>query len=409
MGSPFWKRIIVHVDLDAFFASIEQRDFPHLRGKPIAITNGSSGTCVITRSYEARHFGIKTGMRLKEARKLCPSLIQVPTRPSVYAAISAQIFRVLETISPDMEIFSVDEAFLDLSQCRSIYHSPKQVGKLIKERIYEATRLSCSVGISGDKTTAKYASGCQKPNGLVIIPPWKAREVLAPLAVTELCGISYGIANFLAQYGVHVCGDMQKVPIGLLAQRFGNLGRRLWKMCQAEDPDPVQVQSKEAKSLGHGKILPPQTYNKVVILSYIAHMADKVGRRLRAHNKTAQWFSFAFKTYKGWFSTNLKTILPTADGQLLYKLAYQVFNKLWDGTAVIQCQITAYNPQAMGGQLDLFAEPDKRREELNKIVDAIQKRFGTKSIAHGSCYEPLSTPDVISPAWRPDGVRNSVK
>ncbi len=407
--SSHWPHIIIHVDLDAFFASIEQRDFPELQGKPIVVTNGASGTTIITSSYEARRYKIKTGMRLKEALQLCPSLIRAPSRPQAYAAVSTKIFEILHTITPDIEIFSVDEAFLDLSQCRSLYHSPKAVGQLIKTRILEATQLTCSVGISGDKTTAKYASGCRKPDGLVIIPPWNAKAVLAPLPVKTLCGINEGVASFLAQYEVYTCGDMKKLPIGVMAKRFGNLGRRLWKMCQGEDPQPVVTQDKEAKSLGHGKILPPNTKDKSIILSYIAHMADKVGKRLRSHDKQAQDFWFGIKTQNGWAGNHFKTVLGTADGQLIYKRAYQYFYEIWDGTAVIQCQITAFNPQKTGGQSDLFADTDEKRESINKVVDSIQGKFGSTAIINGSCYQPLSAPDVISPAWRPDGVRNSIE
>ena len=236
--SRFWPRAIILVDMNAFFAGIEQKDFPLLQGRPVAITNGMQGTCIITCSYEARGFGIQTGMHLKEAQKLCPHVIQQPARPKRYAEISAKIMQALYDITPD-EVFSVDEAFLDVTGCQRLWGTPAEIGKKVKQKIYAVSGLCCSVGISGDKTTAKYAAKCQKPNGLITISPWEAKERLRHVPVTDLCGIAKGIGTFLARYGVKNCGDMEKLPISILARRFGNIGRRIWYMCQGQDPEPL--------------------------------------------------------------------------------------------------------------------------------------------------------------------------
>ena len=181
--------MIVLVDMNSFFASIEQLDQPELFGRPIAVTNGRQGTCIITCSYEARYWGIKTGMRLKQAKKLCPELIQRPSRPKRYAEISTRIMHGLTSITPDVEVYSVDEAFLDMTHCQKIISSPQTMARKIKELILELSDLSCSIGVSGDKTTAKYAAKQNKPDGLTIIPPEKAEETLQDVPVTELCGI----------------------------------------------------------------------------------------------------------------------------------------------------------------------------------------------------------------------------
>lgn len=400
-----WSRVIVHVDMDAFFASIEQRDFPALRGKPVCITNGKQGSCIITRSYEARAFGIKTGMRLREARKLCPHLIQQSTRPYHYVKISSEIMQVLETISPAVEVFSVDEAFLDLTECQRIYQSPKQVGLLIKERVFAATQLVCSVGVSGDRTTAKYASKSGKPDGLRIIPPWQTAAALAPLPVSELCGIARGMTQFLAQYGVYRCGDITKIPINVLAQRFGNLGRRIWYMCQGQDPEPLHLVTPDPKSMGHGKVMPPNTKDKSTILVFLSHMAEKLGCRLRHNQFKAQTFRIALRLGQGWLSTKMQTTLPTNDGGLIYQLAKQLVECHWQGEGVFQCQLTALDPQPVAGQMDLFTQEDTRQQRLNGILDQVNEKFGQGSLCHGNCVTPLTTPDVIAPAWRPKGHR----
>ena len=195
-----WPRFIAFVDMNAFFASIEQLDNPEYRGKPIGVTNGKTGTCIITCSYEARALGIHTTMRLKQARALCPGFIRVPARPERYAEVSTGIMHALLDITPDVEVFSVDEAFLDITRCQAYWNkSPEAMGKMIKALVWDVSGLPCSVGLSGDKTTAKFAGKQQKPDGLTIIPPWEARDRLKDVPVMELCGVNKGIAGFLAQ------------------------------------------------------------------------------------------------------------------------------------------------------------------------------------------------------------------
>ena len=188
-----WPKVFFLVDMNCFFAQVEQHDYPYWRNRPVAVTNGRLGSTIITSSYEARAFGVKTGMRLKEARRLCPDLVQAPSRPDRYAEVSSRIMESLSTITPILEIFSVDEAFGDLTACQSIYDSPEHIGLLIKQAISKASGLTCSVGISGDRTTAKFAAKLHKPDGLTIIPPWEAESRLAGEAVTELSGINKGI------------------------------------------------------------------------------------------------------------------------------------------------------------------------------------------------------------------------
>jgi DNA polymerase IV len=403
-----WRKIIVHADMDAYFAQIEQRDFPQLRGKPVAVTNGEKGSCIITRSYEARAYGVKTGMRWYEARRLCPGLVRQPSRPGVYAALSSRIMEVLATVSPDIEIFSVDEAFLDLSHCRGLYQSAGEVARLIRERVWAATGLTCSVGISGDKTTAKIASKRGKPNGYFIIPPWQAKAALAPLPVTDLCGINRGVAQFLAQYGVYYCGQMATIPINVLAKRFGNIGRRLWKMCQGEDPEPVKLTIAAPKSIGHGKVMPPATTDQTVILTYLAHMAEKVAQRMRRHQLVAQRFFIGLKTAEGWLAKDYRAVQPTQDGLLIYQFAKALLLQHWQGEPVFQCQITALRPQTGSGQLDLFAPRPLARQRINGVVDQINDRFGQGALKQATRLQALQMPEVIAPAWRPTGHRASV-
>lgn len=404
-----WSRAIILVDMNAFFASIEQLDFPELRNKPVAVTNGNEGTCIITCSYEARNCGIKTGMRLKDAQKLCPNLIRRPSRPQRYVEISSKIMSALYDITPDIEIFSIDEAFLDVTHCQRLLGTPEQIGQLVKNKVLTTSNLLCSVGVSGDKTTAKFAAKLQKPDGFIVIPPWEAKTRLQNIPVTDLCGIAQGIGTFLARRGVHTCGDMEKLPIGVLAQRFGNLGRRLWFMCQGLDPDPIHTNVASPKSIGHGKIMPPNTRDKKTILMYLQHMGEKVAFRLRRHEMEAQSFYIGLRSYQhSRITAKYRTIIPTNSGKTIFQLGLQLLTKKWHGEPIYQVQITALDPTPTARQLDLFNKPDIKQESINQTIDKINNQYGAFTIAPATLLKRTKSPNVIAPSWQPKGHRQSI-
>jgi DNA polymerase-4 len=403
-----WPRAIVLVDMNAFFSSIEQRDHSEWRGQPVAITNGLQGSCIITCSYEARAYGIKTGMRLKQARQLCPGLIQCPAHPERYAATSAAIMGALQDITPDIEIFSVDEAFLDVTHCQRLLGTPPQIARLAKQKVFESSGILCSVGISGDKTTAKFAAKLDKPDGLTIIPPWEAAERLRDVPVTELCGIAEGVGRFLAEHGVHTCGEVKKLPISILARRFGNPGRRIWYMCQGQDPAALQQDVPAPKSIGHGKVVPPNTRDSGVLLTYLMHMSEKVGARLRRHHLQARTFSIGLRTAEGWTGGKLQCVLPTSDGREIMALCRSVIDEIWQGQGVHQVQVTALDPVDSGSQLELFASLDDARDEVNAVMDAVNRRYGELVLAPARLLNRSSMPNVIAPAWKPFGHRQTV-
>ena len=403
-----WPRAIILLDMDAFFAAIEQRDNPQWRGRPVAITNGEQGTCVITCSYEARARGVKTGTHIKKARQLCPELIQCPARPYRYAAVSTAIMQALTSITPDLEVFSVDEAFLDVTRCQRLHGTPVRMARWAQRLVYETSGLPCSVGVSGDKTTAKYAAKLDKPNGLTVIPPWEARARLREVPVTELCGINRGIGRFLAERGVHTCGDMARLPIGALAQRFGNPGRRIWYMAQGADPAPLQLTLAAPRSIGHGKVMPPRTRDRQVLLVYLEHMAEKVAARLRRHRLRASHFFIGLRLQVGWLGDKPRTALPTDDGAQIMALCRRFLATLWRGEPVSQVQVTALDPRPAHGQADLFHATDERRARVNAARDAVNDRYGEFTLAPARLLNRSSMPNVIAPAWRPSGHRKTV-
>ena len=403
-----WPRAIILVDMNAFFASIEQRDHPEWRGRPVAITNGRQGTCIITCSYEARAYGIKTGMRLKKARKLCPKLIQCPARPERYAETSASIMEALQDITPDIEIFSVDEAFLDVTRCQRLLGGPPHIGHLAKQKVFEASGILCSVGISGNKTTAKFAAKLNKPDGMTIIPPWEAAQQLQDVPVTELCGIAEGIGRFLAEYDVHTCGDMKQLPISVLARRFGNPGRRIWYMCQGQDPERLQQDIPAPKSIGHGKVVPPNTRDRELLLTWLLHMSEKVATRLRRHQLEALTFFIGLRAAEGWIGNRLHSTLPTSDGRQIMALCRQVIEQDWDGQGIHQVQVTALDPRNTGSQLELFHAVGNEQHEINTVMDKVNQRYGELALAPARLLNRSSMPNVIAPAWKPFGHRQTI-
>jgi len=406
---PRWERMIALVDMNAFFASIEQLDFPELRGKPVAVTNGAVGTCVITSSYEARAFGVKTGMHLKQARQLCPAIIQRAARPERYAEVSTRLMRSLEIFTPDIEIFSVDEAFLDFTRCWRLYREPRTLALAIQRHVQAVSGCGCSIGMSGDKTTAKFAAKQKKPNGITLIAPWEAEASLRDVPVTELCGIAEGIGRFLAARGVYTCGDMKHLPIGVLAKRFGNPGRRIWYMCQGKDYEKLQGEIPPPKTIGHGKVVPPNTRDYTLLLIYLLHMSEKVAARLRRHRFAAQTFFVGLRAREDWIANQYACAVPVNDGRDIFRLGKDLLTHAWRGEGIFQVQVCALDPRPVDNQLELFSEEDPRRNSCLQAQDRINRRYGEFTVMPARLLGRSSMPNVISPAWRPYGHRQTIQ
>ena len=421
----YWPRAIIHIDMNAFFASVEQRDFPELRGKPVGVTNGDVGTTLITCSYEARACGVKTGMRVYKARKLCPGLIQRPARPRVYAGISTRIMHALHDISPDVEVFSVDEAFIDVTHCQRLHGSPERMAHQIRQRIHEVSGgLPFSIGVAGTKSTAKVASDMQKPNGLTVIPPWEARERLRDVPMEKICGLGPHIAEFLSLYGARTCGDVANLPLTVLARRYGVVGKHLWLVCQGKDTEPVASEVAPPQSIGHGKVLPPHTVSRRAIEIYLRHMCEKVAVRLRRCDMQAGRLYVGLRLaapQKGSPTRSARSYcqdekleqlftfpygLP--DGRRLFDRAQKFLRQRWHGEAVTQVQVTATHLRSASGQLELFSTEDARLLERSSAIDRINRRYGEFTVAPATLLERSTMPNVIAPAWRPDGHRQHI-
>ncbi len=403
------EKIFIHVDMNAFFASIEQRDYPYLVGKPIAVTNGQYGSCIITSSYEARAFGIKTGMKIREGRKICPHLIQRSSRPKIYAATSARIMNILENITPDIQIYSVDEAFLELTNCMKIYKEIDYVVYKIKDLIYQTENLKCSIGISFSKSLAKYASKINKPDGITHINKKNYHQYLDNSPIDTLCGVSRGIKFFLNQHQVYKCSDMKNIPISILANRFGNIGRKIWLMANGSDFEGLTPDSVHPKSLGHGKVLMPNTKNRYLIKKIFLRMANKLSLRLRKSNYESNIFLVAIKIKAGWVKKKIRIEKATCDQKDIFNICLFYLNLFDKNIGIFQVQVTALHPIRKNIQIDIFNQENNKNIVLDQALDNINDKFGSDAIKPARLMsDNTDSPDVIAPAWRPNGHRKSV-
>lgn len=296
-------RWILHVDMDAFYASVEQLDNPSLRGKPVIVGGLGPRGVVATASYEARAYGVHSAMPMAKARRLCPQGVFLPPRFPRYEEIAARIREIFREYTPLVEPVSLDEAFLDLTGTERLHGPPERVAQEIHRRIPEELGLSCSVGLAPNKLLAKLASDAAKPGGLRVIRPEDVRGFLTPLPVDRLWGIGPKTARRLAERGIHTVGDLQAVDATLLISWFGpKAGEALWKLARGLDNSPV-VPAREAKSLSQEVTYPEDLYDQEAILSEVKRLAILVADRLRGEGLLARtvrlkvrWADFTTQT-----------------------------------------------------------------------------------------------------------------
>jgi len=404
--SKYWDRAFIFADMNAFFAGVEQMDYPELRGKPVGVTNGLRGSCIITCSYEARAQGVKTTTHLKTARELCPELIRKPSRPERYVQVSTRVMAKMQEFTTDIEISSVDEVYLDVTASQRVLGSPSDIAQDVKRAIFEVSGVKASVGVADSKLVAKWAAELDKPNGFTVIQPNTAKERLMNVPVTDICGINKGVANYLAQHGARTCGDVAKLPISVMAQRFGNIGKRLHMICSGYDPEPIIKQVRPPKSIGHGKVIPPNTRSLEVLETYLLHMCFKVATRLRLYGYLSGVYSIGLRTNAGWCGGKYQ-VIPTNKMMVIYRLCKKMLQERWSRRGVSHVQVTAIELQKEG-QADLFVDVNKKSNKLDSAVDAINSRFGELALSPAKLLNRSTMPNVIAPSWRPFGHRETI-
>ena len=368
------KRWIMHVDMDAFFASVEQRDHEEYRGKPVIVGGLSSRGVAATASYEARRFGVHSAMPMAAAKKRCPQGIFVQGNHAHYREVSAQIFEIFARFSPLVEALSIDEAFLDITGMGQLAASPRAYAQRIKQAIYEETGLVASVGIAPNKFLAKLASDLQKPDGLVIIPPDRVREILWPLPIRRLWGVGKKTAEKLQNMGYETVGQIAQAEQSGLQKAFGpKLAAQLAALANGQDDRKVEPM-REAKSIGKEITFPEDLRSLEQAEHELLELAEKVGWRLRIAGVQAR--TVQLKVRLGDFTTYTRSRTlseATCYDEVLYATAKDLLRelKITSGFRLLGVTGTGFE---LFGQASLFTDPKKER--LYHAIDAIKKRYG---------------------------------
>ena len=403
-------RVIMHIDMNAFFASVEQQANPELRGKPVAVIGSNGRTVITTSSYEARAFGVKTGMAKWEAVKLCPDLIFVVGDNRKYTYTSSRIVDMMKEYTPLVEVFSIDEAWLDLTHSLRLFGSAERVAYLLKARIRQSFGITCSIGIAPNKLLAKLASDMQKPDGLTIIKPEDVARVLETMPVKELCGIGRKVERHLRLLSINSCGQLARADEKLLTKKFGIMGKRYKEWGQGTDNSPVtpQEEDDEVKSIGHSMTLRRDIDTREDILRHLLQLSEMVGRRARRYGVTGRTVTLQirFADYFTSFSRQETLTVDINRSDEIYRAAAVILDYAGIEQPVRLLGVKLSNLRHHSQQLPLFPE-EQRKARMIQAMDAVNNKLGDFTVTYGSL---LQTDDkgshVISPAWRPEGIRN---
>jgi DNA polymerase-4 len=403
------QRLIMHIDMNAFFAAVEQQSNPALRGRPVAVTGSQQRTIILTASYEARRFGVKTGMTLFEARQKCPHLQLVAANNRLYTHASTQIIQIFQDYTPLVEVFSIDEAFLDITGSLQIFGSAQRIAYLIKSRIKARLGLTCSVGVAPNKLLAKLASDMQKPDGLTFIPPAAIGATLEDLPIGELCGIGRSTENRLNSLGIYTCGQLGRFSAAILKRRFGIVGERLKLMGQGVDASAVipAAQEAEVKTVGHSMTLKQDIDDRPSIARFLLQLAEMVGRRARRYGVLGKTVTLTLR-YADFTTFSRQQIQVAAIGQSeeIYRASLRILDALILEQPIRLLGVRLSSLQPRGSQLLLLPE-ERRRQQLSESLDQVNDRHGEFSVMSASLLEVKGKGShVISPAWRPEGIRN---
>ena len=376
-------RTILHVDLDAFFASVEQRDHPELVGKPVIVGGDPGGRGVVSAaSYEARAFGVHSAMSLREAVRRCPDGVFLPVNGRRYQLASREVMAILRRFTPQVEPISIDEAFLDVTGSTQLFGDGPSIARAIKTAIREEVGLPSSVGVASTKLVAKIASDLRKPDGLVVVEPGDEAAFLAPLPIGRLWGVGEKTARGLEDYGVRTIGDLAMLAPDVLVRRFGKHGGSLASRARGMDDDPVHP-GDPAKSVGHEHTFDVDTSDREVIERTLLAMSDGVAGRLRSAGVRASTVAVKIRDSSFRTITRQRTLSePTDMTDPIFRAAVELARPEVRGIRVRLLGVTASN-LGEREQLGLFPTDDPRRRAAIEAADSIRRRWGSTAVTRG--------------------------
>jgi len=374
------EAMILHVDLDAFFAAVEQRDRPETRGRPV-IVGGAPGArgVVSAASYEARRYGVRSAMPLRTAAALCPAGIFLPVDGAKYRRVSAEVMAILRRFTPRIEQISIDEAFLDVAGSEALFGPPEAIARAVKAAVRAEVGLTVSVGVASTKLVAKIASDLRKPDGLVVVPAGQEAGFLGPLSIARLWGVGPQTRAVLAEFGVATIGDLAAIPVDALVRRLGQHGAVLHDRALGIDPSPVGGDV-AARSVSHEHTFAVDTADAEKIEATLLALAEGVAERLReggvrASTITVKIRDSAFRTV-----TRQRTLTnPTDLVEPIYRTALELARPEIRGRRIRLVGVAGSGLEEPA-QLALFIDEDPRRRRAAEATDTIRRRFGERAV-----------------------------
>ncbi|MFC0030472.1 DNA polymerase IV [Micromonospora chaiyaphumensis] len=378
---------ILHVDMDAFFASVEVRRRPELRGQPVVVGGIGPRGVVSSASYEARRFGVRSAMPTARARALCPHAVYLPPDFPQYSAASRAVMRIFRDVTPLVEPLSLDEAFLDVAGARRLFGSPTEIARLIRRRVAEEQELTCSVGVAPSKFVAKLGSTRAKPDGLLVVPAARVLEFLHPLPVAALWGVGERSAEALQRLGLRTVGDLAEAPPGLLRRAVGEASAaHLHELAWGRDPRRVSPEHVE-KSIGAEVTFDTDVTDPAEIRRALLALAEKAGARLRAAGQVGRTVSLKVRLADFRTVSRSRTLgVPTDTAREMFDTAWALWTALAPGEPV---RLVGVRMEGLAAaeetpqQLTLGA-PERGWREAEAAADAAAARFGRSVIGPAS-------------------------
>lgn len=377
-------RKIIHVDLDAFFASVEQTDNPQLKGRPVIVGGSIKRRGVVsTASYEARKFGVHSAQPIAQARKLCPQGVFLKVRMDRYREISRRILKILSSYTPKLEPVSIDEAFLDITGCEKLFGKAEDIAREIKTRIKKEVGLSCSMGVAPKKFLAKMASDMKKPDGLVVVREDEKESFLANLPVGKIWGVGKVTERRLQQMGIYTIGELRELSFSRLEHTFGKLGGRLYTLCRGVDDSPV-ITNKEIKSISGETTFPHDISERKILEKTLYQLSANVAKRLGNEDLWARSIQLKVRFSDFTTITRSHTYEETTNlAESIWQRAKELLDKRVNLSSreVRLIGVAAFN-LAGQKQTELFTQ--HKVEKLGRAVVKIERKFGARGIRKGS-------------------------
>jgi len=379
---------ILHVDLDAFYASVEVRDNPALEGKPVLVGGTPEERGVVAAcSYEARRFGIHSAMPMRQAIQLCPGAIVLPVRMHRYVEVSRKIREIFQSYTPEVEPLSLDEAFLDVSGCLSLFGCAETIGRRIKQDIKEQTGLTASVGLAPNKFLAKLASDLEKPDGFVIITDQNKQQILDPLSVSRVWGIGKVTTKALETMGINTIEQLRTAPRIQLSTVFGNQVDDILRLAMGIDNRSVEPHT-EAKSISAEETFAVDIRDKDVLIEVLIHQVEEVSQRLRTEGLQCRTITLKFR-YADFRTVSRSFTMdkPTHTTELLLQNAKRLFD-LWHKKSAGPLRLLGFGASGLSaagsGQQQLFSDPqEEKQKNIDSAFDRIREKYGRNSLKRG--------------------------